>query len=146
MTMDSVWRIVLGVAVGLASAWLLLVVFLAVARPRTGVLQEALRLLPDTVRLLRRLAVDRNLPRSVRVRLWLLFAYLAMPIDVIPDFVPIVGYLDDAILVSLALRFVVQHAGGDAVRRHWPGTADGLAALWRAAGLPGHAAAPAPPT
>jgi len=140
--MDAVWRVVLGVAIGLASAWLVLVVSLLVARPRTGVLQEALRLLPDTIRLLRRLAVDRSLPRSVRVRLWLLFGYLAIPIDVIPDFLPIVGYLDDAILVWLALRSVVRRAGPETVRRHWPGTPDGLAALWRAAGLPGDAGSP----
>jgi uncharacterized membrane protein YkvA (DUF1232 family) len=133
--MDGVWRVVLGVAMGLAAAWLVLIVFLVVARPRTALLQEALRLLPDTIRLLKRLAFDRSLPRSVRVRLWLLMAYLAIPIDVIPDFLPVVGYLDDAILVSLTLRFVVQRSGADAVRRHWPGTPDGLAALWRAVGL-----------
>ena len=135
--MTTVWRIVLGAAIGLACSWGALVLFLLVARPRTAVLQEALRLLPDTLRLLRRLAGDRTLPRSIRLRLWLLFAYLAMPIDVIPDFIPVIGYLDDAILVCLVLRSVVRRAGPDAIRIHWPGTADGLAALWRAAGLPG---------
>lgn len=133
--MDGLWRVLLGIAIGLAVAWLVLIVFLVVARPRTALLQEALRLLPDTIRLLKRLAFDRSLPRAVRVRLWLLFAYLAIPIDLIPDFLPVVGYLDDAILVSLTLRFVVQRAGAEAVRRHWPGTPDGLAALWRAVGL-----------
>ena len=135
--MDEVWPVLFGVAIGLVSAWLVLIVFLVVARPRTALLQEALRLLPDTIRLLKRLAVDRDLPRSARVRLWLLFAYLAIPIDLIPDFLPVVGYLDDAILVSWTLRFVVRRAGADAVRRHWPGTPDGLAALWRAVGLQG---------
>jgi len=143
--MDDVWRVVLGAVIGLASAWLALVVFLLVARPRTHVLKETLRILPDTIRLLRRLAVDRSLPRSVRLHLWLLFGYLAFPIDVIPDFLPIVGYLDDAILVSLALRFVVRRAGPETVHRHWSGTPDGLAALWRAAGLPGDAGSPPVP-
>ena len=140
VTDGSGWRIALGMAIGLACSWGVLVVFLLVARPRTAVLQEALRLLPDTLRLLRRLAVDRTLPRSARLRLWLLFAYLAMPIDVIPDFMPVIGYLDDAILVCLVLRSIVRPAGPSAIRRHWPGTADGLATLWRAAGLPGDSA------
>jgi uncharacterized membrane protein YkvA (DUF1232 family) len=63
--------------------------------------------------------------------------YLAVPIDIIPDFIPVIGYADDAIMVAAVLRSVVRRAGSDAVRRHWPGTRDGLAALWRVAGLPG---------
>jgi hypothetical protein len=55
-----------------------------------------MRLLPDLLRLLRRLATDRALPRGVRIRLALLMAYLAIPIDVIPDFIPVLGYADDA--------------------------------------------------
>jgi len=70
------------------------------------------------------------------LRLWLLFVYLAMPFDLIPDFVPIVGYGDDAIIVCAVLRSVVRRAGAEAVRRHRPGSDDGLAARWRAAGLP----------
>jgi uncharacterized membrane protein YkvA (DUF1232 family) len=69
--------------------------------------------------------------------LWFLFAYLALPIDLIPDFIPIVGYADDAIIVCLVLRSVVRRAGPEAVRRNWPGTPDGLRVLWRVAGLPG---------
>jgi uncharacterized membrane protein YkvA (DUF1232 family) len=61
----------------------------------------------------------------VRVRLWLLFAYLAMPFDLVPDFIPVVGYADDAILVVIVLHPVVRRAGRDAVRRHWSGTTEG---------------------
>jgi uncharacterized membrane protein YkvA (DUF1232 family) len=128
-------RILGAVAIGLAAAWLALVVALLVARPRGGVLREAVRLLPDTLRLLKRLATDGTLPRGVRVRLWLLFAYLAVPFDLVPDFIPVLGYADDAILVVLVLRSVVRRAGPEAIRRHWTGTADGLAALARAAGI-----------
>ena len=46
-----------------------------------------------------------------------------------------VGFADDAIFVAIALRSVVKRAGPEAIRRHWPGTADGLASLWRLAGL-----------
>lgn len=98
-------------------------------------LGEAARLMPDTLRLLRRLASDRSLPRGVRTRLWLLFAYLAMPLDLIPDFLPVIGYADDAIIVAAVLRSVVRRAGFDAVEQHWPGTPDGLAALSRATRL-----------
>jgi uncharacterized membrane protein YkvA (DUF1232 family) len=78
----------------------------------------------------------RSLPRGLRVRLWLLFAYLAFPIDLVPDFIPVIGYVDDAVIVAAVLRSVVRRAGREAIARHWPGTEDGLAALWRVASLP----------
>lgn len=130
-----------GVAGGLLLLWLLLVGFLLAVRPPGRALGEAVRLLPDLLRLLRRLAGDRTLPRGVRVRLGLLVAYLAVPIDVVPDFVPVLGYADDAIVVAAVLRSVARRAGRQALERHWPGTADGLAALRRLTGL----AEPDPP-
>src|SRR6185437_8075747 len=99
-------------------------------------IRDALRLLPDLVRLLRRLAGARTLPRGVRIRLWLLLAYLAMPFDLVPDFIPVIGYADDAVIVAFALRSVTRRAGHAALDRHWPGTPDGLAAVRRLAGLP----------
>ena len=111
--------------------WLVLVAVLATARPRRGALGEALRLLPDLLRLVARLARDPTLPRGVRLRLWLLLAYLAMPIDLIPDFVPVLGYADDAILVAIVLRSVIRKAGPEAIARHWPGDEEGLRAVRR---------------
>ncbi|MCO6006534.1 DUF1232 domain-containing protein [Actinoallomurus purpureus] len=121
----------LAAAAGLLLLWLVLVVFLALARPKGGALGDAVRLLPDLLRLVARLARDPTLPRGVRLRLWLLLAYLAMPIDLIPDFIPILGYADDAILVAFVLRSVIRRAGPDAVARHWPGTEEGLQAVRR---------------
>lgn len=126
----------LGVAAGLLVIWLALVVVLLVMCPRKGMLSEALRLLPDTLRLLRRLAADPGMPRGVRILLGGLLAYLALPFDLVPDFVPILGYADDAIVVVAVLRSVVRRAGTEAVHRHWPGTDEGFAALSRLAGLP----------
>ncbi|TWF93342.1 YkvA family protein [Saccharopolyspora dendranthemae] len=126
----------LGVAAGLLVVWLALVVVLLVMCPRKGMLSEALRLLPDTLRLLRRLAADPGMPRGVRIRLGGLLAYLALPFDLVPDFVPVLGYADDAIVVVAVLRSVVRRAGTEAVQRHWPGTDEGFAALSRLAGLP----------
>ncbi|GAB3434075.1 YkvA family protein [Flindersiella endophytica] len=125
----------IGVAVALLAAWVLMVIALAVARPKGGLLKEAMRILPDLLRLLRRLAGDRTLPRGVRVRLGLLLAYLAIPFDLIPDFIPVLGYADDAIIVTVVLRSVVRHAGLQAVEQHWPGTPDGFAALCRLTGI-----------
>ena len=95
---------------------------------------------PDTLRLLGRLAADRTLPKAVHFRLVFLLAYLALPFDIVPDFIPVVGYADDAILLCLVLRSIVRRVGPDVIRRHWLGTPDGLAALWRATGLPSTAA------
>lgn len=133
--MALVWSLMISLLV----TWAVLVLALLVAKPRGSLLTEAIRLLPDTLRLLRALATDASLPRSIRVRLWLLFVYLAIPFDIIPDFIPVVGYADDAILVCLTLRSVVRRAGPQAVRRHWSGTEDGLQALWNLAGLSGSA-------
>ena len=123
--------LVLSICIGLAVAYLGLLAALLVARPKGNLLVEALRLLPDLLRLLRRLAADSDVPRGARVRLWLLIGYLAVPFDLVPDFVPVLGYADDAIVVSLVLRSVVGRAGAPLVRHHWPGTDDGLAALAR---------------
>ncbi len=128
-------QIVLAVLAGLALTWLALILALLVIKPKGGLLKESLRLLPDVVRLLKRLATDRTLPRGVRVRLVLLFVYLAFPLDLIPDFIPVVGYADDAIIVAAVLRSVVRRVGIGPLEQHWPGTPDGLAAVARLARL-----------
>ena len=93
------WHVALAVLAGLVLLWLVLVVAPLLVRPRGGLLRESLRILPDLVRLLTRLARDPDLPRGVRVRLGLLLGYLALPINLVPDFIPVLGYADDAIIV-----------------------------------------------
>lgn len=134
--MDGWVRVLLAVAGGLVLLWAALLVVLWRARPDETGLKEALRLLPDVIRLLARLARDRSLPRGLRVRLWLLLGYLALPVDLVPDVVPVIGYADDAVVVALALRSVTRRAGPEALERHWPGSPAGLAAVRRLAGLP----------
>jgi uncharacterized membrane protein YkvA (DUF1232 family) len=129
--MSEWWVVLLGVAGGLLLIWVALIVALWFTKPDDVGLQDMMRLLPDVLRLLKRLAGDRTLPTGVRARLALLMAYLALPIDLIPDFIPVLGYADDAIIVALVLRSVARRAGGDALEKHWPGTPDGLTAVRR---------------
>lgn len=108
------WEAVIAVVGGLLVVWLVSVAALYVVARRQGdpgSLREALRLLPDVLRLLRRLGADPTLPRGVRWWIGLTVAYLAMPLDLVPDFLPVVGYADDVLVVALA------PAGLDAVRR-----------------------------
>lgn len=117
--------------------WLVLVIALYAAGRGSArlPLREAMRLLPDVVRLVRRLAADPTLPRSIRWRLLLLLGYLVSPVDLVPDFIPVAGYADDALLLALVLRSVVRAAGPEALTRHWPGTPDGLAVVRRLVGI-----------
>jgi uncharacterized membrane protein YkvA (DUF1232 family) len=124
-----------GVAAALLVSWLVSIVALLLVRPKAAVLADAARMLPDLVRLVFRLAADRSLPRAVRVRLWLLMGYLATPIDLVPDVIPVLGHADDVIIVAVVLRSVVRRAGIDVVRGHWPGSVDGFAALCWITGL-----------
>ena len=127
-------EVVLGLIAGLVLAWLVLIVGLWIGRPQRAALTDFLRLLPDVLRLFRRLLRDPSVPFGAKARLWFLLGYMAMPIDLVPDFIPVLGYADDAIIAAIVLRSVIRRAGEQKVRDHWPGTADGLSALLRTAG------------
>ncbi len=129
--------IAIGLIITLLAMWAVLLVGLVSLRPEGSTLRDAARIVPDTARLVHRLARDGSLGRGVRIRLFLLLAYLAFPIDLVPDFIPILGYADDAIVIGVVLRSVIRHAGADVVRRHWPGSTDGLIMLARLCRLPG---------
>lgn len=129
------WLVPVGAVAALAMVWLLLGIALWVAKPDDVGIQDMLRLLPDVLRLLKRLATDPELPRRVRVALVVLLAFIVSPIDLIPDFIPAIGYADDVIITALVLRWVSRTAGADALARQWPGTPDGLAAVRRLCGM-----------
>ncbi|MEU4447826.1 YkvA family protein [Actinosynnema sp. NPDC050801] len=128
--MDVLPGVVLGL-LGLLGLWLLLILALLVIRPRGAALSLAVRLLPDVLRLVARLSRDDRVPRSARVRLWLLLAYLALPFDLVPDFIPVLGYADDAIVAGWVLRSVIRASGPEVVAELWPGTPEGLVVLRR---------------
>jgi len=131
------WWFRIGLAVvTLTVVWVVVVVCLYAFRPDGPSVAELTRLLPDTLRLVRRLTTDRALPRASRWSVWLLLAYLASPIDLVPDFIPVIGYADDVIITSIVLRRLVRRAGPEKLREHWPGTPEGLRQLQRLLRLP----------
>jgi uncharacterized membrane protein YkvA (DUF1232 family) len=101
--------------------------------------------IPDCLVLVSRLARDRRISRPRRALLFAVLVYLALPIDLVPDFLPGIGQLDDAVLLGLALRVVVRGGGTGLVREAWPGPEASLTLVLRAAGLETNGAA-TPPT
>ena len=117
-----------------AALWALLVAALFLLGRRDWARAMA-RFIPDCIVLFRRLLGDERVPRRHKVLLWALLGYLAMPFDLVPDFIPVAGQLDDAIAVALVLRAVLRGAGPGLVREHWPGPPESLALVLRAAGV-----------
>jgi uncharacterized membrane protein YkvA (DUF1232 family) len=84
---------------------------------------------PDCVVLFRRLVADERVPRRRKLLLGVMLAYLAMPFDLVPDFIPVAGQLDDLLVVVVVLRRVLRSGGPDLLREHWPGPPASLNAL-----------------
>src|ERR671931_1298833 len=89
--------------------------------------------IPDCIVLVSRLAGEPRVPRRRKLLLLALVGYLALPFDLVPDFVPVAGQLDDAIVVALVLRHLVRGGGEELVRELWPGPARSLALILRLA-------------
>jgi uncharacterized membrane protein YkvA (DUF1232 family) len=119
----------LAVAVGL---YLAFVIGLVVAGRRSDARALA-GFIPDCVVLFRRLLADPHVSRWRKLVLLALIAYLAMPIDLVPDFIPVAGQLDDAIIVAFVLRTVLRAGGPALLARHWPGPDSSLAVVTRLA-------------
>ena len=122
------------VGLAIAAAVYLLAVLALVAAGRRTDARALAGFVPDCVVLFRRLLRDPTVPRRRKWALALLIGYLAMPIDLIPDFIPVAGQLDDAILVGLVLRGLIRGGGTDLVRGHWPGPEASLRVLLRMSG------------
>lgn len=122
--------------VGLAIAvcvWLAAVVAL-VAFGRAGAARELLGLLPNLLLLFKDLVRDDRVPRSAKIRLGVAAVWLASPIDLIPEFVPVLGPLDDAIVAAAVLRHLVRKAGSEIVYEHWRGEPATIARVLRVFG------------
>ena len=90
--------------------------------------------IPDCIVLVSRLARDGRVPRRRKLLLLLLVGYLALPFDLVPDFIPVAGQLDDAIIVALVLRSFIRSGGQGLIRELWPGPDESLALILRLAG------------
>jgi uncharacterized membrane protein YkvA (DUF1232 family) len=104
------------------------VVALIVAGRRPSV-RDLARFIPDCVVLVSRLLRDPRVPRRHKLLLGALVGYLALPFDLVPDFIPIAGHLDDVLVVALTLRHVLKGTGRELLREHWPGPPSSLALL-----------------
>src|SRR5947208_14753668 len=125
------WLITAAALLALYAAFVLALV----AAGRRGEARALAGFVPDCVVLVRRLIGDERVPRRRKIVLWLVVAYLAVPIDLVPDFIPVAGQLDDAIVLALALRSLVRGSGPTLVREHWPGPEESLRAVLRLAGV-----------
>jgi uncharacterized membrane protein YkvA (DUF1232 family) len=124
------WAIAAGV-IALA-LYLIFVLVLFVAGRRTDARALA-GFIPDCIVLFKRLLGDPRVSRWRKVVIVGLIAYLAMPIDLVPDFIPVAGQLDDAIIVAFVLRTALRSGGPQMLRQHWPGPDSSLALVSRLA-------------
>jgi uncharacterized membrane protein YkvA (DUF1232 family) len=125
---------VAGIVVGLFVLWALLLLLFWALRPKDVALRVLLGLVPDLVRLLRSILADRSAPLDVRLVLIGLLAWILSPIDLIPDFIPVLGPLDDVVVAVVAMRYVRRRVGVEDLRRRWSGTPEGFALLLRIIG------------
>jgi uncharacterized membrane protein YkvA (DUF1232 family) len=128
----DVWTWTAILAGAIVAVWIVAVLAL-VAAGRRSEARALAGFLPDCAVLLRRLSADSRIPRGRRTLLLGALAYLAMPIDLVPDFVPVAGQLDDALVVAFVLRSVVRSAGPAIVEEHWPGPASSRTLILRLA-------------
>jgi uncharacterized membrane protein YkvA (DUF1232 family) len=91
--------------------------------------------IPDCIILFKNLMQDKQVSRKYKLVLSLLIGYLVVPIDLVPDFIPVAGQLDDAIIVALVLRFVLKGVGPEFAAKHWPGPESSLNMLLKVARL-----------
>jgi uncharacterized membrane protein YkvA (DUF1232 family) len=114
------WLLGLGIAVmALLAGWALLVL-LARRLPR-GILRDLAAFIPDCVTTVRRLRADPRVPRRAKIAIVLAGLWVASPIDLIPEFLPVIGPLDDVVIVALALRYAGRQVPRDVLLAAWPG-------------------------
>jgi uncharacterized membrane protein YkvA (DUF1232 family) len=117
-----------------AGLWVCAVLALAVAGKRTAA-RELATFLPNLLLLFRGVMKDPRCPRRSKALLLFAAAWIASPIDLIPEFIPFLGPLDDAVVAALVLRHILKKAGPDVIRDHWRGDPATLDRLLRVSGI-----------
>jgi uncharacterized membrane protein YkvA (DUF1232 family) len=120
----------------LIAVWAIVVVVIWLHRPTRDLAMPALRALPDLIRLARRLLADPRTPMRHKVALAFLLVWLVSPIDLIPEFVPGIGPLDDIVAAAVILGWIGRQTGTGRLRELWPGDADGFSIVARMLRLP----------
>jgi uncharacterized membrane protein YkvA (DUF1232 family) len=128
------WNFVIGIVVAVVAVWAALLVVFWVFRPKGVPARELIRLIPDLLRLLRSIITDRSAPLDVRIVLAGLIVWIVSPIDLIPEFIPVLGPLDDVVVAIVALRYTRRRLGIDDLQGRWAGSPDGFALLARVIG------------
>jgi uncharacterized membrane protein YkvA (DUF1232 family) len=126
--------VAIGIVVGIVALWAALLVIFWFLRPKGVSVRELLGVIPDILRLMRSIIVDSGAPLDVRVVMVALIAWVLSPIDLIPEFIPVLGPLDDVIIAVVAMRYVRRRVGIQDLEARWVGTADGFALLVRVIG------------
>ena len=129
------WWAWLGVVFGALVVLWALFVGLLYASGRHSEARALAGFIPDCLLLVRGLLRDGRVRRRHKVLLVFLLAYLALPFDLVPDFIPVAGQLDDVLLVGWVLRRLVRGAGPEIVREHWRGPEQSLRLILRLAGV-----------
>src|SRR5690349_24641096 len=106
-------RVLLGILAGLVALWAALLVLFWALRPKGVPAREILAVIPDVLRLIRSVVGDRAAPLDVRVLLVGLLAWIVSPIDLIPEFIPVLGPLDDVVVAVVAMRYVRRRLGAE---------------------------------
>jgi uncharacterized membrane protein YkvA (DUF1232 family) len=104
------------------------------ARPKGLPARDLLALVPETLRLIRRLIADPSVPADVRIVLVGLLLWLISPIDLIPDFIPVIGPIDDIVVAVAAIRYARRRIGSEELRRRWTGSDASFSMLVRVIG------------
>jgi uncharacterized membrane protein YkvA (DUF1232 family) len=128
---------VIAIIVAVVLVWAALLVVFWVLRPEDVSVRELLGLIPDILRLLRSLIADRTAPLDVRLVLVGLVAWILSPIDLIPEFIPVLGPMDDVVVAVVAMRYVRRRVGTDDLKRRWRGSDAGFATLLTVIGSDG---------
>jgi uncharacterized membrane protein YkvA (DUF1232 family) len=134
VVMSTLYWLLVTAAVLLAVYAAFVVVLIVAGRRQTA--RDLARFIPDCIVLVRRLLGDSRVPRRSKLLLGGVVGYLAMPFDLVPDFIPVAGQLDDAVVVVLGLRAILRSSGPELLHEHWPGPDSSLDVVLRLVGMP----------